>query len=403
MKETEISNRPLKILMVDDDEDYLVLIKRKLHRISDVQFDIQWAMEYNDALRDMQHNLHDVYLIDYGLGERTGLDLLREALLKGCDRPLIIITGQGDRRVDMEAMRAGAADYLVKGSFDGNTLERCIRYAIEHKRSEERERALAAATAAAEVEREKSAELARSNAELEQFAYIASHDLQEPLRNISSFVQLLARRYQGRLDSDADEFIQFAVDGVARMEEMIKGILAYSRVETHGKDFKAVGCADVLQKTLKNLALSIEESQAEILSNPLPVVRGDEAQLIQLFQNLIGNALKFRREESPRVNITVRSRAAAKGHTAKDGSSEVWLFSIEDNGIGIERNYCEQIFSMFRRLHSPEVYSGTGIGLAICRKIVERHNGEIWVESTRGEGATFYFTLPPSEAATSTT
>ncbi len=225
-------------------------------------------------------------------------------------------------------------------------------------------------------------DLARSNQELEQFAYVASHDLQEPLRMVSSYTQLLARRYKGKLEPDADEFIEFAVDGCNRMMGMIQALLVYSRVGTRGKDFEPVNCEDVFDKALSNLQVAIEEKGAEVTHDPLPTVPGDDTQLLQLFQNLIGNAIKFCDEEQPRVHVSATEH------------DEDWLFSFSDNGIGIDPQFKERIFVIFQRLHGKGEYKGTGIGLAVCKRIVERHGGRIWVKSEPGKGATFCFTIP---------
>lgn len=225
-------------------------------------------------------------------------------------------------------------------------------------------------------------ELARSNEDLQQFAYVASHDLQEPLRMVSGFVQLLQKKYAGRLDTEADEFIAYAVDGAKRMETLIRDLLSYSRVGSRGRELVPTDAGLALRRALGNLAVSIEETGAEITSGELPTVMADGSQLAQVFQNLVGNALKFRSSEAPRIRVEAHRNA------------DHWLFSIHDNGIGIEPEYQDRIFLIFQRLHSRRQYAGTGIGLAICKKIVDRHGGQIWVESQAGQGATFYFTLP---------
>ncbi|HYA60652.1 MAG TPA: MEDS domain-containing protein [Candidatus Acidoferrum sp.] len=233
---------------------------------------------------------------------------------------------------------------------------------------------------------ELTAELQRSNKELEQFAYIASHDLQEPLRTVTSAIGLFEKGYKDKLGEDADMFITYAVDGAKQMQQLIKDLLAYSRVTSRGEKFKSVHCEGVVQHAIDNLQIAIEESGVKIKlpDEPLPMVMGDKTQLIQLFQNLIGNAIKFRGEKPPEVQIDAEL----------DGGGNVWQFSVRDNGIGMDMQYGEKIFTIFERLHTTEQYPGTGLGLALCKKIVERHNGKIWVESKLGKGSTFYFTLP---------
>jgi PAS domain S-box-containing protein len=226
-------------------------------------------------------------------------------------------------------------------------------------------------------------ELKRSNEELQQFAYVSSHDLQEPLRMVASYTQLLAKRYKGRLDSDADEFIAFAVDGCNRMQGLIQDLLAYSRAGTNGKVFCEASTEGALQQALTNLRITIEQSGAVVSYDSLPAIKTDGTQLTQVFQNLIGNAIKYRSADAPRVHVSATN----------NGGNE-WIFSVRDNGLGIDPQYFEKIFVLFQRLHGRDEFEGTGIGLAICKKVLERLGGRIWVESQPGNGSTFYFALP---------
>ncbi len=238
----------------------------------------------------------------------------------------------------------------------------------------------------ADLER-KATELQRSNSELEQFAYVASHDLQEPLRMVSSYTQLVLRRYGERLDGDAKEFMAYVVDGAARMKQLIEDLLAYSRVGTRGKEFKPVAVEAAVRRAINNLRAAIEETGASITYDALPTVDADDVQLAQLFQNLMGNALKFRSQSVPRIHVS-----------SKETEAE-WEFAVADNGIGIEPQYFERIFMVFQQLHTKGEFPGTGIGLAICKKVVERHGGRIWVISRPGEGSAFHFTLPKQREA----
>lgn len=225
-------------------------------------------------------------------------------------------------------------------------------------------------------------ELARSNKELQQFASVASHDLQEPLRTVSGFVQLLQKKYESQLDAEAKTFIEYAVDGTKRMETLIRDLLVYARVGTRGREPSPTDASAALRQALGNLHQSIQEARAEITQGELPTVRADPSQLAQLFQNLIGNAMKFRSEAPPKIHVDAR----------RDG--DCWQFSVSDNGIGIDAKFQEHIFEIFRRLHTQKQYAGTGIGLAICKKIVDGYGGRIWMESEPGQGVTFYFTFP---------
>jgi light-regulated signal transduction histidine kinase (bacteriophytochrome) len=229
-------------------------------------------------------------------------------------------------------------------------------------------------------------ELKRSNDELQQFAYVASHDLQEPLRMVASYTQLLAKRYKGRLDSDADEFIAFAVDGCTRMQGLIRDLLAYSRAGATPKPFRRISSEDAFREALTDLSASVEESGAVMTHDALPEITGDDRQLIQVFQNLVGNAIKYRSAEVPHVHVS-----------ATKGSGDEWIFSVRDNGLGIDPQYFDRIFVLFQRLHGQGEFEGTGIGLAVCKKLLERMGGRIWVESQPGMGSNFCFALPEKE------
>jgi PAS domain S-box-containing protein len=223
--------------------------------------------------------------------------------------------------------------------------------------------------------------LERSNKDLEQFAYVASHDLQEPLRMISSYTQLLAQKYEGLLDDKAKKYIAYAVDGAMRMQGLISDLLTYSRIGTQGKPFEPTDSHKVLCEVLRILQAAIEESGAVVTNDDLPTVRADTGQLVQVLQNLIANAVKFRGADSPHVHVS----AQYHGHE--------WRFSVKDNGIGIDPQYADRLFVIFQRLHTRQEYPGTGIGLAVCKRVVERHGGRIWFESNLGRGSTFFFTI----------
>jgi PAS domain S-box-containing protein len=277
----------------------------------------------------------------------------------------------------------------------GLAIENARLYeAVQHELSERKR--------AEESLRRTLTELTRSNADLEQYAYVAAHDLQEPLRLVASFVQLLAQRYRGQLDADADEFIGFAVEGATRMHLLINDLLEYSLVDRSDRSFQPADCEAVLAQALRNLEFAISDSGAHITHDPLPTVAGDAPQLQRVFENLIHNAIKFHSAEPPRVHVAAELRCAESdsAHRTSDIAhpTSEWLFAVRDNGIGIEPQYADRIFRLFQRLHSRSEYPGTGIGLSMCKKIIERHGGRIWVESELGAGATFYFTLPADMA-----
>lgn len=401
-------DKSIKILLFEDNPGDAGLIEEMTSESHYCSFKLRIAETLQEGTDLLKKDTFDLILLDLGLPDSSGMDTFNEVKAHNPEIPIIILTGLKDDNTGIEAVKKGAQDYLNKGEVESKLLERSIIYSIERKKTEiqlqkyhetleekvkERTKELANTNELLKMEIEEHEktearmekflkELKRSNKELEQFAYVASHDLQEPLRMISSFTQLLERRYKGQLDEDADEFIQFAVDGAQRMQLLINDLLAYSRVTTKGKEFKVVDLEKVLDESLFNLKLSIEENGASISHDPLPDVMADKSQAVQLFQNLIGNAIKFRGKDSPKIHISI-----------ENGGND-WVFCIVDNGIGIESQHNQRIFKVFQRLHERETYPGTGIGLSICQKIVERHGGEIWVESELGNGSKFSFTIP---------
>jgi PAS domain S-box-containing protein len=303
--------------------------------------------------------------------------LLQTALPISLDQVNRIVRGEGQWEGEMTHVTSGGQTVVVASRWSLLRDQAGVPVAVLEINRDVTDRKRAEWVLA-----DKTAELERSNAELQQFAYVASHDLQEPLRMVSNFTQLLSQRYGEKLDKDAREFIGYAVEGATRMQTLIQDLLALSRVGTQGKTFASVPLEETLTVVLANLEFTIRESGAQVSHDELPVITADYSQMLQLLQNLVGNGIKFRSEGPPRVHVSA----------ARIGND--WRFSVRDNGIGFESKYAERIFTVFQRLHAREEYRGNGIGLALCKKIVERHRGRIWAESEPGLGATFYFTIP---------
>jgi light-regulated signal transduction histidine kinase (bacteriophytochrome) len=351
-------------------------VLRELRRDGfEVEFDaVQTAGDFTRCLRTKSY---DIVLADYNLPQWTGMEALELLHQEGLDVPLILVSGALPDVTAVDCIKQGASDYVLKDRLA--RLPAAVRAALqERKLREERERAQRELA-------EKVEELARSNRELEQFAYVASHDLQEPLRMVAAYTQLLAERYRGKLDEQADKYIDYAVDGAKRMQALIQDLLTFSRVGRTESDVARADGTAVVEQALLNLGSAIRESGAVVNSDRLPVVMANNSLLIQLFQNLIANAIKFRGSEPPLIHIVAEK------------NSDQWVFSVADNGIGIAPEFQDHIFTIFKRLHTRREYPGNGIGLAICRKIVEQHGGRIWVTSQQGQGSIFRFTLPATE------
>ncbi len=370
------NSETIEILLFEDNPGDTGLIEAMLEEFTDFSYKLKNVETLNEGLHLLKERQFDVILLDLGLPDSEGIDTFLDVHIKSPGTPIIILTGLTDGRMGISAVKKGAQDYLVKGQVESKLLERSIKYSIERKRAEKELK-------------ETVEELKRSNDELQQFAYITSHDLQEPLRTIASYTQLIERRYKDRLDSDADEFLDFIVEAAVRMKDMIQGLLYYSRVGTKGCEFVPTNTEKLLEIVLSNLNASIDENDATITYDKLPVVVADEGQLIQLFQNIISNSIKFKKDNE-HLKIHISSQ--------KDEDLREYIFSVADNGIGIEPQYFNRIFEVFKRLHTRVEYEGTGIGLSISKRIIECHGGRMWVESEFGRGSVFYFTIPVKQA-----
>jgi signal transduction histidine kinase len=374
----------LSALLVEDNLADSELVLRELRRggfevASDV---VQTATEFRQKL---QTTTPDVVLADYNLGSWRGMEALGILRSEGRDIPLILVSGALGDVTAVECIKLGVTDYVLKDSL--TRLPISIRRALQEKQARDERR-----QAEADLAR-KAEELARSNRDLEQFAYVASHDLQEPLRMVAAYTQLLGDRYADKLDENANKYIHYAMEGALRMQTLVQDLLTFSRV---GRDRQRtpIACDAVVQEALQNLQAAMQESGAIVHHEGLPTVSGDRMQLVQLFQNLIGNAIKFRGTKAPAITVIAERSGGEKAATEKAGTE--WKFSVSDNGIGVAAEHVEAIFVIFQRLHTRAEYPGNGVGLAICKKIVEQHGGRIWVESKAGEGASFQFTLPAS-------
>ncbi|MFZ0866672.1 MAG: ATP-binding protein [Candidatus Sulfotelmatobacter sp.] len=367
------SGTRLRALLVEDNPLDATLVVRALNKDG---FDVAADIVQDEAAftRALRANPPEVVLADYNLPGWKGMDALNVLCRQGLDIPLILVSGALGDVTAVECIKQGATDYVLK---DGLArLPEVVRRALREKRER---------TLRHEVENDlakKVDELARSNADLEQFAYVASHDLQEPLRMVTAYTQLLGERYRGKLDENADKFIGYATEGAQRMQVLIQDLLAFSRVGRSGSASVSVDCNAVMKEVLQTLAAAIQESGAVVNHAELPAVWADRTQVAQVFQNLMGNAIKFRGEAPPMISVQAEK------------AGELCQFSVNDNGIGIAPEYTQNIFVVFQRLHARTEYPGNGIGLAICKKIIEHNGGRIWVESQPGSGSSFKFTLP---------
>lgn len=362
----QAGSRRIRALMVEDNasDSELMLHALNKHGFESELEVIQTAADFTERIR---RNKYDIVLADYSLPGWNGMETVAILRQEGVDIPVVLVSGALGELRAVECIKQGAADYVLKDQLA--RLPESVRRAIDEKELRDENRRT-------------QEELARSNRDLEQFAYVASHDLQEPLRMVATYTQLLAERYKGKLDENADKYIHYAVDGALRMQTLLKDLLAFSRVGRKHENPSRTDCTLVLRGVIANLQPLIQETGARISHEGLPAIVANQSELLQLFQNLIGNALKFRSTAPPEIRITAKKQ------------KKEWLFSVEDNGIGIAPQHVEDVFVIFKRLHTREEYAGSGIGLAICKKIVEQNQGHIWVESEPGRGSRFQFTWP---------
>ncbi len=391
-------NERVNLLLVDDREDGLLALEVVLRS---PRYNLLKASSGADALRKLLDHDVAVILLDVQMPGMDGFETA--SLIKTHERlkgvPIIFVTGiHGDPRLVNQGYEVGAIDYVCK-PFEPYILQSKVSVLVDlHvKNAQEARRKVEAEYAAREQEalrasekrfRDLSEELAAANAELRQFAWVASHDLKEPLRVVASYVTLLSRCYEGKLSPEADEYLGYVKEGVLRMNSLLEGLLSLTGISQEEVRSRPVELNRVFESVTQSLEVLIRENQAEVTRDELPLVKADPAQIGQVLQNLIANAIKFkRRDEPPRVHV---------GAIRRDGE---WVLNVRDNGIGIKPQYTDRIFGVFQRLHSLDEYPGAGVGLAICKKIVDKHGGRIWVDSEPGAGSTFFFQLPHQESA----
>ena len=375
------------ILLVDDQPDNLRLLSALL---SERGYEPRGVINGRMAIKAAKSSQPDLILLDIMMPEMDGYEICEQLKSEPKTReiPVIFVSAKDEAIDKVRAFGLGAVDYIPKPFHVDEVLARIENHLNLRKLQKQlkEQNALFQQEIMMRQQTEQALqkanqELAKTNAELEKFAYVTSHDLQAPLATIVSYAQLLQQKYKSNLDNQANEYINYIINGCSRMQNTIEDLLEYSRVGKIQKPFSLVDVNSIIDTVCSNLQSIIHQNQATIIYHNLPIVIADSSQLLQLFQNLIDNSIKYRREEPPKIEISVESK------------ENEYLFIVNDNGMGIDSKYFEKIFQIFQRLHNHQEYPGTGIGLAICQKIVELHGGRIWVESQLGEGTTFYFTI----------
>ncbi|HXC49304.1 MAG TPA: ATP-binding protein [Candidatus Limnocylindrales bacterium] len=389
-----LTAEPIRILLVEDDEDDAFLLQRALTKAAPGQFEISRVGTLDAARRTLISSPFHVVLSDLSLPDSRGFDTFEKIHEADPEVAIVVLTGNDDERLAVRALNEGAQDYLVKGKADGQSLVRSMRYAIERNRSRRLERdntALEGEIRARKLAQERlervAAQLEASNRELQQFASVASHDLQEPLRKIVVFGDRLRQRFDGQLGDQGNDYIERMMNAAGRMQTLIDDLLEFSRVVTRARPFVPVDLGEVVREVLGDLEVLIESKGAVVDVGPMPTLQADPTQFRQVFQNLIANAMKFQGDGAvPHVVIRAEPATCA--------GSPGWKLTVKDNGIGFEQQHAERIFAPFQRLHGRSEFGGSGIGLAIVRRIVERHSGTILAESSPGHGAMFTILMP---------
>lgn len=387
------------ILFVEDSKiDQMTFIKFATDTAFPYTYDFAESISEADQLLEKNH--YDIVIMDFMLGDGTAFNLID----KLNDIPFIIVTGAGNEEIAVQAMKLGASDYLIKGSRASHlkTLPMTLKNILAHKQSEkeldhyrknlkkmikertqELQKEIGQRKKAQKKLQQTTRELKRYVEELELFLHISSHDLQEPLHTISNYVQLLAKKYRNKLNKDADDIIEYAVEGVKRMQSIIDDLILYSTLNKEAQSITTINFNTLVQNVLNSFSQQITKDGIKLNVNDLPTLKADKKQIALMFQNLIDNAIKFKNQQK---HLTIKISAKPQ--------KDAWIFSICDNGIGIHPKYQDRIFILFQRLHTIKKYSGNGIGLTLCKKIIELHNGKIWVESEPLKGSTFNFLLP---------
>jgi signal transduction histidine kinase len=379
-----MKSQTIRVLVVDDDEDEYIVVDKYLRRAVTATYSVDWVSSFEKALEFVAKDVHEICLLDYQLGEHTGIELLREMRARGYRRPVILLTGHGNVEVDMQAMELGAFDYIEKAHLTPALIERSIRYAIENYRVRD-----ALREANEELEnrvRERTAELHRSNLELEQFAEIVARDLQQPLRMLADHVGIIEPELAGADPRKMLDSLTGSMDciflEVRNMELLVQLVLDYSLTRRQRQPFSDIDLGEVAREVCRALDYRIQRAGARVTVGELPIVKGDRRLMRGVFENLIDNALKYRTQSAPQIEIA----ASRKG--------DQWFCEVHDNGLGVSEEDADEIFLMFSRGSHGQAARGVGIGLALCRKIIEYHGGHIWVDSPGEGGSTFFFSIP---------